>query len=419
MNDVPRRPSRNWKRGPVLAVVSGLPLAVVLIIALAILSACPAAETATPPPTITSMPSPSPTIPFPPTSTPSPSPTAPPPLPQAALVRGPYLQSVTARSIIVVWETDISGPGEVVYGETPEYGSSAADPVVSARHAVTLTNLTPYTIYQYRVESEGVPLSEQATFRTAAGPDQTEFTFVAFGDTRTQHDIHQTVVDRITAMAPDFALHTGDLVAMGSAAPYWETFFEIERDLMARLPLYPTLGNHELNHERYFGLFYLPGNERWYSFDYGNARFVCLQIDGYAEYDAGSEQYTWLEQTLAENTQPWLFVTFHIPPYSSSVEEREHSIRQALTPLFERHAVDVVFGGHHHNYERNEVNGITYVVTGGGGAPLCVMQEPESTRAAFAVAYHAVLLEIDGDRLHATVISSKGKVLDEFERTQP
>jgi phosphodiesterase/alkaline phosphatase D-like protein len=84
----------------------------------------------------------------------------------------------------VVWETDISCPGEVVYGETLEYGSSAADPIVGARHAVTLTNLTPYTTYQYRVESGGVPLSENATFRSAAGPDQTEFTFVAFGDCR-------------------------------------------------------------------------------------------------------------------------------------------------------------------------------------------------------------------------------------------
>jgi hypothetical protein len=30
-----------------------------------------------------------------------------------------------------------------------------------------------------------------------------------------------------------------------------------------------------------------------------------------------------------------------------------------------------------------------------------------------------VLLEIDGDRLQATVVSNKGKVLDEFERTHP
>jgi hypothetical protein len=68
-------------------------------------------------------------------------------------------------------------------------------------------------------------------------------------------------------------------------------------------------------------------------------------------------------------------------------------------------------------YERNEVNGITYVVTAGGGAPLYAMQEREPTQAAFALAHHFVLLEIDGHRLRAMAISSAGEVLDEFERS--
>ncbi len=337
------------------------------------------------------------------------------------LVRGPYLQSVTSNSIIVVWETEGSTRGEVIYGETEEYGSSVADPVVGTNHAVTLNNLAPYTTYHYRVEGDDVPLSADASFRTAAGPDQSKFTFVAFGDTRTQHQIHQEVVDSIVALEPDFVLHTGDLVYLGNMFPYWETFFEIEGELLARSPLFPSLGNHELNHQHYFDLFYLPGNERWYTFDYGNARFISLQVDGIVDFGPGSEQYVWLVRELAANTQPWLFVYFHIPPYTSSLEEPdiEQDVRQALTPLFEQHGVDVVFTGHNHNYERNEVNGVTYIVTGGGGAPLCVMEEPELTRAAFAVAYHFVLLEIDGNHLGATVLSSQGRILDEFERTHP
>ena len=337
------------------------------------------------------------------------------------LVRGPYLQSVTSDSIIIVWETEHSSHGEIVYGETDDYGSRMTDPVVGISHAVTLTNLAPYTIYHYRVEEEGVPLSAEASFRTAAGPDQTKFTFVAFGDTRTQHQIHQEVVDSIVGLEPDFALHTGDLVYFGALFPYWETFFEIEGKLMARVPIFPTLGNHEVNHQHYFDLFYLPGNERWYTFDYGNARFICLQVDGIADFGPQSEQYAWLENELAANTQPWLFVYFHIPPYTSSRDEPdiELDVRQTLTPLFEQYGVDVVFAGHHHNYERNEVNGVTYIVTGGGGAPLCVMQDREPTRAAFAVAYHVVLLEIDGNHLGAKVLSSQGRILDEFERTHP
>ncbi len=341
------------------------------------------------------------------------------------LVRGPYLQSVTTSSIIVVWEIDFPSSGAVVYGETEAYGSSVVDPAMDTRHAVTLTDLTPYTAYHYRVESGGTPLSEDATFRTASPPsvppiggeEGGAFTFIVFGDTRTQHQIHHTVARRIATLAPDFVLHTGDLVEFGNDAHEWETFFEIEQELMAHTPFFPALGNHEGNSPYYFDLFYLPGNERWYSFDYGNARFLCLKVNSIWGFAPGSEQYAWLEETLAANTQPWLFVYFHIPPYTSTQSSLEDIVRQTLTPLFEQYGVDVVFTSHKHNYERNKVRGVTYIVTGGGGAPLYPMQEREPTQVAFAMAHHVVLLKVDNHRLEATVISVEGKVLDKFERS--
>jgi len=72
--------------------------------------------------------------------------------------------------------------------------------------------------------------------------------------------------------------------------------------------------------------------------------------------------------------------------------------------------VDVVFNGHEHNYERNEVNGVTYVVTAGGGAPLYPMQEREPTQVAFALEYHFVLVEIDDH--HLQLISSASTTCD-------
>jgi predicted phosphodiesterase len=356
----------------------------------------------------------------PPTPTPSPSPT-PTPVPpsDAVLTRGPYLQSVTPNTIVIVWETEQSSAGEIAYGATTEYGLRVADPTIGTRHAVTLRGLMPYTLYHYRVESGGAPLISggEATFRTAAGPDQTKFTFAVLGDTRTQHKAHQAVVEQIVVQEPDFVVHTGDLVALGSATHQWETFFEIERELMAHAPLFPALGNHEGNNPHYFDLFHLPGNERWYDFEYGNAHFICLQVDGFADFGPQSEQYAWLEQTLALSTQPWLFVYFHIPPYSSVEDDLEATVRQTLTPLFEWYGVDIVFNGHKHSYERNEVNGVTYVVTAGGGAPLYAMNEREPTQVVFVKAHHLTLIEIDGRRLKATIISSEGQVLDTFEQT--
>lgn len=347
----------------------------------------------------------------PPTPTPVPT-------PDCTLTRGPYLQSVTQHSIIVVWETDRPSAGEVAFGETAAYTNRHVDPVVGTRHAVTLTGLVSATTYHYRLESNGAPLSGDYAFQTAAAPDTPAFTFVVFGDTRTQHDVHRAVVARIEALGPAFALHTGDLVERGDLADQWETFFDIEEGMMAHIPLFPALGNHERDAVHYFDRFYLPGNERWYVFDYGNARFVSLQIDGIAPFDPQSEQYAWLEQVLAANTQPWLFVYFHIPPYSALREdEMEIAVRQTLTPLFEQYGVDAVFNGHHHNYQRSVVDGLPYIIAGGGGAPIYPITETEPNLVAYRNDYHALLITITGDTLSAVGVTADGEEFDPFTLT--
>ena len=87
-------------------------------------------------------------------------------------------------------------------------------------------------------------------------------TFVVFGDTRTQHERHRAVVERVAANEPDFVLHTGDLVADGTKRAQWDLFFAIERDLLAHAPLFPVLGNHEQQAALYFDFsavhFHLP-----------------------------------------------------------------------------------------------------------------------------------------------------------------
>ncbi|MCJ7707114.1 MAG: metallophosphoesterase family protein, partial [Anaerolineales bacterium] len=374
-----------------------------------------ATATALPTPTATLPPTASPTIT--PTSTPLPTPT-PIPTPAAALVHGPYLQSVTTNSVIVVWDTNLPSAGEVAYGESADYTSQTADPAIGVRHAVTLTNLAPYTLYHYRIQTLGWPLSEDFTFRTAADPSQTSFTFAVFGDTRTGHEVHRSVIDRLVALAPDFALHTGDLVGDGLLASEWARFLTIEAPLMARVPLFPTLGNHEAESPLYFDTFYLPGNEHWYTFDYGNARFVCVDVDGYAHFGTASEQYAWLEATLAANTQPWLFVYLHVPPYSSLAEDSfEVAVRQSLTPLFERTGVDAVFAGHHHNYQRSIVNGITYLVTGGGGAELYNVTHPAPELITYRNVHHVMLFHVSGDTLTAEAMTPEGEVFDQFSLT--
>ncbi len=302
----------------------------------------------------------------------------------AGIVKGPFLQQATPDSITVAWQTDNETTGEVAYGLTPGMGLTATSPSGTLHH-VELTGLQRSKVYHYQVTSGG-ETPAAATFATAPH-DEEPFRFVIVGDTRTDTDAHQVVVDQLLGSvgAPDLYLNTGDLVEDGGDSSQWQDFFDIERELMAVAPLYPVAGNHDdvENDSLYTQYFALPDDspmpEAYYAFTFGNSRFVV--VDTNDDYVAGSEQHTWLEAELsAAQADPAIQHTFafhHHPPFTSGahgvfdVEDWEEP-RTWLSPLYETYGVDAVFNGHDHHYERSDpalTGGVTYVVSGGGGAP--------------------------------------------------
>ena len=332
--------------------------------------------------------------------------------------RGPYLQSVAPDSVWVVWDTTAVSHGQVEFGTTRALGQTVHERRETRHHELQLPGLQPYTVYYYRVDGGSI-----ASFRSAAASDQTTFRFAIYGDSREGAWTHRMIVSQILKARPDFVIHTGDLVEFGDCEVCWDEFFRIAAPVLRSSPFYPTLGNHEDDQSpfaetAYFDIFHLPGIERWYAFDYGNAHFISLKADGYPAnvYYPVQEQMDWLEQELANNDKPWLFVYFHLSVFTSTGEEfLETGLRQRLVPLFERYGVDAVFMGHKHGYERVVVNGITYITTAGGGATLYDLQQPETGSQAAARAYHFTLIDISGDRLHGQAVDRFGKVIDAFE----
>ena len=332
--------------------------------------------------------------------------------------RGPYLQSVTPDSAWIVWDTVEPSIGRVENGLTDELGQKEEEDKAALHHEVNLTQLLPHAVYHYRVDEGRV-----ASFRTAAAPHQSDFRFAAYGDTRGSRAVHRAIVKRVLDVRPDFVIHTGDLVESGRFKSEWDRFFRIEAPLLRVAPFYPTLGNHE-DHEpgyydsQYTDVFHLPGNELWYAFDYGNARFICLKADGnpWDIWFPSEEQMAWLEGQLAANEAPWLFVFFHVGLFTSRSEDfLELGMRERLVPLLERYGVDAVFMGHHHSYERLLVNGITYIVTAGGGAGLYELGQPEPGSQVAVSAHHFVVVHVDGNRLSGRAIDRRGRTIDSFE----
>lgn len=334
---------------------------------------------------------------------------------EAAFVKQPYLQSLTDSTVIVRWETSTAQAGMVRYGLSATGNRKVSHPDSTVDHELALTGLQRDTLYYYRVIS-GSDTSPEATFHSNVSGSR-PFRFLVYGDNRSDPVAHQGVVDRMLASpTANLALNVGDLTYRGAGSDY-RTFFDVERELMRRLPVYPTLGNHDdRNMANWFRFFALPNNECWYTVRYGNSAFHCL--DNYTNYRPGSSQYDWLVSELladsADSSIRHIFVWFHEPPYTTSASHKGNAnVRKYLCPLFERFRVAMVFQGHVHAYEHSLVNGVHYITSGAGGAPLHRRWNAAQPWTVYREAtYQTVVVDVDGDTIRSVGIRPDGTEFD-------
>lgn len=354
------------------------------------------------------------------------------------LVRYPYIQNVTQDSVVIVWTTDQPGDSIVEYGVTPEYGLSAQGEPNATKHVVGLTDLSPDTVYYYRVRT-GTVSSNGDTFKTANPSEKSHFKMVVFGDSgdctlRFPGLAQVLLATRINRLAPDLILHTGDVVyPNGEQWGYDRCHFPVYQDTMKSVPMFPSPGNHDYRApsflEPYLDNFIVPENAsnpdhigRYYSFDYGNAHVVALDTELPYGGVANADQQQWLEDDLRNTTDAaWKFIFFHRPPYSSGNAGSSMTVRNIIAPLAERYNVDVVFAGHDHDYERtypllnNEVSscGVVYIVTGGGGAMLARVGRSHWT-AFSASMYHVTEARIENHILTLEPVEIGGRRRDRY-----
>jgi acid phosphatase type 7 len=338
----------------------------------------------------------------------------------------PYIQNVTMEEASIVWRTRIDLTGTVRYGLAADDFDRTVEVPEGRIHVAQLTGLSPDTTYAYEV-SWGSQVAE-GSFTTAPDINAT-VTFAAIGDSGKGNAAQYAVAQQLIDAAPDVVLHTGDVVyRRGAICHYNQRFFDPYADLIATTPVYPAVGNHDLlsnEGKPYFETFVLPannpeGSEDYYSFVYGPVHVIVLNSEFYAADDDESiaTQREWLAQELEGSTRPWQLVTLHRPLYSSTSGKADERIRDDLGPLFYEGQVDLVLSGHAHNYERFEpIDGVTYVVTGGGGADLYDL-DPGSATAASAKRHHLVRLTIAPETLTLEAIDDLGDLFDEFQLSQ-
>ena len=224
--------------------------------------------------------------------------------------------------------------------------------------------------------------------------------FVIYGDTRAwifgefwraaSGTERRAVFARLLDERPAFVVNTGDLVAQGSSAGDWETFDEETAALRAAGIAYlPVLGNHDLWSDRDAGLanwfvrFPFLEGRRWYEVRHAGIALLLLDSNEY-DLSAGdvAAQDAWLAERLAaadaDPSVRCVLLACHHPPITNAIVHgssqwvREHFV----APLAAHPKVRAFFAGHCHSYEHFSENGIHYVVSGGGGAPLMDVAGP-------------------------------------------
>lgn len=316
---------------------------------------------------------------------------------QAALVRGPYLQWGTPASVKVRWRTDDITDSRVRYGLSAAALSSTVDDATpTTEHEVTLTGLSPDTLYFYSIGSTTTTLAggdADHRFITAPPVGTTkDVHFWVIGDAGTKNANQAAVRDAFRAYDAgrrlDLWLMLGDNAYLfGSDTDYQAAVFDVYQQELRTTALWSTLGNHETYSTEgmppvhaYYNIFSLPtddsaggvasGTEAYYAFDYANIHFICLDSMQSDRSPMGA-MATWLDSDLQAavmraDPPDWIVVFFHHPPYSKGSHDSDNGMnnmsgydvelvqmRENLLPILENYGVDLVLSGHSHSYERS------------------------------------------------------------------
>lgn len=171
-----------------------------------------------------------------------------------------------------------------------------------------------------------------------------------------------------------------------------------------------TLGNHDVlttHTKENMAFFKMPA--KYYDFINGPVHFFVLNTNSYT-----AVQQKWLEERLQTATEPYKIVYGHHPVFSSGMHGSSKDLQRTLKPLLEKYKVQAYLCGHDHDYERfAPVNGVLYIVSGGGGASLRPFSKVEKGSLVRQSTFEFLRFDLNQDKLGFKVVNAEGKTIDQ------
>ena len=251
--------------------------------------------------------------------------------------------------------------------------------------------IDPSREYRKKVRGKSVNLSLEirpktsleATWTPSDSPP-TEFTYAVIGDLHKGFHAIQPIFQRMEQLIPrpEFVILVGDITTRGYRAnlEVYRHYIQTQIDL----PVYVCPGNHDRDRDLRLDAYHSLIGPSYYSFDYRGNRFV-LADNSLRQF--GQEQFQWIQETL-ESPIPSgsKFFFAHIPAFDPRPGYHDSMIQEGgeperLTKILVDNRISSAFFGHIHLYHSMNVQGIPFIISGGGGG------KPESEKDRYHFIY--------------------------------
>jgi len=365
-----------------------------------------------------------------------------------------FLLPLTVRHLgedraVLFFELAEPGSGYLLYQKIqPETAQTRTVPLSpgEARQQILLEDLQPGAVYMVAVGLGDEDALQQPAFRgehwgpvrlrTLSGQETVRVGVIgdaSFGDPATE-----ALVRLMAGLDLDFVIHTGDVVAeiqdnRDPVEAYAIKFYQTLAPLLHQLPVYTVPGNHDYDaaarwQDSIFYYYAFPpftdplfpespqeGKQQYYAFAVQGIQFMMLDTQVIFGQPGREAQEAWMAERLADERFHHTIPVFHVPPFfSGSVHPNDQlPVRASWHPDFAAARVPLAISGHSHHYERLQVDGITYIVSGGGSGILYAAGEILPESQIYARRTHFVLLEITPGRIDLSAIDIDGEVFDQ------